>query len=169
MFHDGAFGISILLSSAGAALLLAAAAGDVAHRLIPNRIPLAIALCGLALRLADGTLAPALCAAGAVFLGGLAAWRAGLLGGGDVKILAAASLFVAPLKVPVLLAAVALAGGVLALLYLALRYLLPPTAPAPRAPRLRRLLRIEAWRIRRGAPLPYATAIAVGTLFTIWR
>jgi hypothetical protein len=34
---------------------------------------------------------------------------------------------------------------------------------------LRRILRCEAWRIRRGAPLPYGVAIAVGAAFAMTR
>ena len=34
---------------------------------------------------------------------------------------------------------------------------------------LRRVLRVESWRIRRGAPLPYGVAIAAGAAFALIR
>jgi prepilin peptidase CpaA len=68
-----------------------------------------------------------------------------------------------------MLLATAIAGGVLALLQLGLRgRLAAPSRPRP-AGLLRRVLRCEAWRIRRGAPLPYGVAIAAGTAFVMTR
>lgn len=158
------------LTAGGMALLLAAGAEDFATRLVSNRLSLALALCGVGLRWREGALWIGLLAALAVFLAGAFCWRRGWLGGGDVKLLGAAALFVAPARIPALLLATSLAGGVLALLYLALAAL-PPAAPArPRAAWLpARLLRIERWRIRRHGPLPYASAIAAGAVFTLFR
>ena len=162
--------ITLSMTGGGVALLLAAGAHDIAARLVSNRAALALALCGVALRGADGTLGLALAGAGAVFLAAAFCWRRGWLGGGDVKLLGAAALFVAPRQIPALLLAVALAGGALALLYLALAAL-PPPAPAggAKARLIPRVLRAERWRIRRRGPLPYASAIAVGTVFTLFR
>lgn len=159
--------LSPFLTGAALALLLAASLQDVATRLISNKIPLALTLCGLLLRWADGTAGSALVVAGGVFLPAVLAWRAGMLGGGDVKTLAAASLLFPPLRVPFFLLTVALAGGVIAGLYLLLARLLP--APSPRRSTrslFRRILRVENWRIHRHPSLPYAAAIAVGTVFT---
>ncbi len=93
------------------------------------------------------------------------------MGGGDVKLLAAAALLLPPRLVPGYVLAVALAGGVLGLLYLGLGALLRRRAPraTPRRPAtlLRRALRAEAWRIRRRGPLPYGCAIAAGALFAV--
>ena len=69
-------------------------------------------------------------AAGLVFLLGWAAWRCRVMGGGDVKLLAACALLAPPAAVPGLVLAVALAGGVLALAYLALQPLVPVPALA---------------------------------------
>lgn len=81
--------------------------------------------------------------------------------------LTAAALLVAPARVPALLLAVALAGGVLAAIYLLLRAALPdPDGSRPTA-RLLRIIRIEQWRIRRRAPLPYAFAICAGVVFML--
>jgi prepilin peptidase CpaA len=156
----------LALVPAGLALLTAAL-HDIVARTIPNALPLAIAAAGLVLRAMAGDLAPGLLAAALVFLLALLAWRAGAMGGGDVKLLAACALLTSPAAVPGLILAVAIAGGLLGLLYLGLRPLLPvPGAPRPTA-LAARALRAEAWRIRRGGPLPYAVAIALGTFFTL--
>lgn len=142
-------------------LLLAAALSDLAWRRIPNGIAALVALAGLLRQwIGGGAVGVALLLAAMVFLGGFILWQRGALGGGDVKLLAAASLLPPPASVPAQLLAVALAGGVLALLHLALR----PVLRGLRADRLPRgLLRREARRIRAGAPLPYGVAIALGT------
>jgi len=155
------------LTSLAAALLAAAALHDVAARTIPNRLALGVAIVGVALRLETGDLATGVAAATLVFAAGVLAWRLGALGGGDVKLLAAAALLPPPPLVPDLLVAVALCGGLLALLVLALRPLMPRAAgPRPRG-LLARVLRAEAWRLRRRGPLPYAVAIAGGALLTL--
>jgi Flp pilus assembly protein protease CpaA len=157
--------LTTLAVAAGAGALLAALLYDLGWRLIPNAVPAVVAGAGLLLRTTEGR--EAVIHAGAVFAGVallmLAVWRAGLLGGGDVKLAAAASLFVPPPGVATFLLATALAGGVLATSFLLARPLLPVRIrPAPRGAALpRRLARAEAWRIRRGI-LPYAAAIAAG-------
>ncbi|MDE8346891.1 MAG: hypothetical protein POH28_12075, partial [Acidocella sp.] len=81
---------------------------------------------------------------------------------------AASALLIPPLLQPELafILRVVLSGGALAILYLGLCRVVP----RPRAVRggglLRRVLRAEAWRIGRGAPLPYACAIAGGAIST---
>ena len=91
-------------------------------------------------------------------------WRLGWMGGGDVKLLTAAAIFVAPLTVPMLVAATSLAGGVLALVFVVGRRIVArPVGGRP--PRMApRILRGERWRLHRGGPLPYAAAIAAGGL-----
>lgn len=156
----------MLLLPAGLALCLASL-HDIAARTIPNALSLAIAVLGLGAHLLAGDAPPALLAALGVFLLGILAWRCGVMGGGDVKLLAACTLLARPATAPDLLLAVALAGGVLALVYLGLRPLLAPPAARRPASLLARVLRAEAWRIRRGGPLPYAVAIGLGTFFTL--
>ena len=81
-----------------------------------------------------------------------------------------AAIFVPPREVGNMLLAITLAGGLVGLFYLAGRTLLRRIAATPR-PRPQRLLarvvRAEHWRLLRGGPLPYASAIAVGTIFVI--
>ncbi|MFC7473077.1 prepilin peptidase [Dankookia sp. GCM10030260] len=147
--------------------LAAAALHDIAARTIPNRLSLGIAGLGLLARvLADEALA-GLLAGCLVFLLACFAWRCRVMGGGDVKLLAACALLPPPAAVPGLVLAVALAGGALALTYLALQPLLPAPALARPGALPARALRAEAWRIRRRGPLPYGVAIALGTFFTL--
>jgi prepilin peptidase CpaA len=155
-----------LITPVALLLLAFAALHDIAVRWLPNWLSLVIFVLGLILRVASDEWAWSLSAAAAVFVFCVFAWRFGLLGGGDVKLLAAITTLVPAVDVPTLLASIALAGGILALLFIALRAILPAPPPV-RNPGTRplplRILRVEAWRVRRGGPLPYAVAIAAGT------
>lgn len=144
-----------LLTVAAIGLFLAAAATDVAGRRIPNRIVACLAAVGL-LRLAALILTgPALGAvwataaldlgvAVAVFALGAAVFHLNLLGGGDVKLLAAGALWLGAGAVWPFLMVTALAGGALAVAYLALA---------------------AAGRAETGRGLPYGVAIAAGGVF----
>jgi prepilin peptidase CpaA len=129
MLHDWARLAASSLMLASTALLLAAAAADLALRRVPNAVPLTLAVVGLGLRLGAGSLLGGLAAAALVFALAAFCWRRGWMGGGDVKLLAAATLTVPPLRAPGLLFAVALAGGGLAALYLLLAAFLRPVGP----------------------------------------
>jgi prepilin peptidase CpaA len=163
---------TLLFPLSCAVLLLVAAARDLASRTIPNTVPLLLSLLGFALQMHDGTLPTGLIAAMLVFATGVLAWRIGLMGGGDVKLLAALAFCVPPAAVLSLITAIGLAGGVLGLAYLALRRVLPSRVPAMRPIARRRLpqrvLRAERWRIGRGSPLPYGIAIAAGGLLSLF-
>ncbi len=160
-------------------LLGYAALQDLAVRTIPDGISLALALSGLVLRIAAMQAVMAVLAALTVFLLALGCWRRGWLGGGDVKLLGAVALLVPPWKVPAVLLAIALAGGVLAGLYLLLGRLLEAPAGLAAASSSAacsatarpgfpaRVWRLECHRVRRRGPLPYACAIAAGTLFVM--
>ena len=89
------------------------------------------------------------------------------MGGGDVKLMGAAGLALTPAAVPLYLAAVSIAGGGVAMVYLFGRLFL--TAPGSARPGafVPRVLRVERWRMSRGGPLPYACAIAAGTMFVL--
>ncbi|MGH7070320.1 MAG: A24 family peptidase, partial [Acetobacteraceae bacterium] len=167
------------------ALLLAAAATDIAFRRVPNAISLMLAVAGIGLRAEAGSLLGGLFAAAIVFAMAAFCWRRGWLGGGDVKLLAAATLTLPPLLTPSFLLAVALAGGALAILYLALSVMLTRrgarthVSPFPGMPPeglrrpdgilrfVSRLVSVERWRIRQRTSLPYAAAIAAGALFVL--
>jgi prepilin peptidase CpaA len=157
---------------AAAVILAGAAVHDIAARTIPNSLVLVIAALGLLVRFAEADLPWGLLAATLVFAAATIAWRFGIMGGGDVKLLAAVALLVPPAAVPSLVLAVALAGGVLGFLYIAMGRLMPartlsPRPAGPDATVMARALRAEAWRIRRRGPLPYAVAIVAGTFATL--
>jgi prepilin peptidase CpaA len=151
----------------GALCLLVAAAHDVIARTAPNWTAAVLAVSGLTLRLLHGQLLAGLAVGLVVFLAAAFCWRRGWMGGGDVKLLAAAAIFVPPAESFTFITVVAVTGGLLALIYLAARRVV--RAPSPVRPRglLLRALRVEQWRIRRGGPLPYACAIAAGGLFVL--
>lgn len=150
-------------------LLAYGAIHDVVGRTIPNRIALLISLVGLLQAIRGHTLLASSFIAVAIFIAGFVAYRRSLLGGGDVKLLAATSLLFAPWQVPLQLEAIAVSGGLLAILYLVAGTLVPAPAPARPSDRLRRAVRVEMWRIRRHGPLPYGVAIASGTIALLAR
>lgn len=163
-------------------LLAVAAASDLATRIIPDQVCIALAVLGLGERVFAG-LSAAVVSAG-VALGLFAvlvlAHARGALGGGDVKLAAAVALGLAPMQTYRFLVATVLTGGILSLLHLALRRAPAPmvsthravsshSGPASRwaqpshcASLLRRVLTVERWRIRRKGSLPYGIAIACG-------
>jgi prepilin peptidase CpaA len=110
-----------LVPLAGFAGLMAMAAFEDFRRLIiPNAVPAGLcALWPLHLVTAPGLgLAAGAAAAGcavAVFLAGAVLFSRGLLGGGDVKLLAAATLWAGPAGTPILLVLTGLLGGLLCL------------------------------------------------------
>lgn len=153
-------------------LLLVAAGHDLLVRRIPDVLAVGISLTGLVLRLADGPMAVAtsLLAALVLFLALFAAFAAGVLGGGDVKLATAVAIGLPPTGVWSLVVATCLAGGVLSVLYILARRMPAAAAPVRRNPSglLARFLSVERWRIRRGGPLPYAVAIAAGGILTLF-
>ncbi len=145
-----------------AVLLVTAGWQDLRSMRIANRLSLAVAAAFLIWALVgfgtgqtsiENLAATALCAIAVFGLGALA-FAAGVLGGGDVKMLAAASLFAGPALLLDFLAVTALAGGVLALAMLAGA----PIGPAIAA-------RDGTVRARMRGGLPYGPAIAVGGLW----
>lgn len=93
------------------------------------------------------------CGAG-LFAAGAAAFAAGILGGGDVKLLAALGLFAGPAAILDLLLVTALTGGMLGIAVLAGAPIGPVSTPGEAALRRR---------------LPYGPAIAVGGLWVASR
>ena len=151
-----------LLPLAGFAGLMAVAAFEDLRRLtIPNAVVMALcALWPVHLAAAPsstiaGGLGAAACAAAAA-VAGAQLFSRGLGGGGDVKLLTAATLWAGSGMTPALLALTALLGGALALLRLSaigLRAVLAPT-----------LGTASTRRPARAAPVPYGVAIAGAAL-----
>jgi len=149
---------------------------DLRLRIIPDRVSLLVAGSGLllafALRPAD--IYASLGAFVLVFMGMCVFAYFDIVGGGDVKLISAASLLVPSNAVLVLLLEIALAGGLLSGIYLlarswlrnqpspSLEAALATQLPLPAAPRG---LRQEAARIIAGEPMPYAFAILGGVVF----
>jgi prepilin peptidase CpaA len=144
--------MTLPLTLSAAAVLLAAALTDLARRRIPNELVLTLALIG-ALRIAfewaggAGGLSAAvdIGACVVVFLLGVAAFQLNLVGGGDVKLLAAATLFLGAGALAPFLLVTSMAGGVLALAFLIGQRAAGADRPPP--------------------SLPYGVAIAAGGLF----
>ncbi len=160
----------------GLLVLLGAALHDVAARTVPNRACLLIAAAGLVVQAVQGSLLVSIPAALAVFVVAALCWRRGWMGGGDVKLFGAVSLLIPPEGILAMLCATALAGGGLAVVYLVgRRYgrgrsrsgLMPALGRSRPATVLRRVMRAEGWRLRRGGPMPYAVAIACGTFYVL--
>ena len=145
-----------------AVLLLLAAWQDLRTMQIADVVSLGIigvfaiwALAGWALgTLSFISVGLALACTAFVFAAGAAAFAAGALGGGDVKLLAAASLFAGAGLISDFLLVTALAGGVLGVAVLA-GAPISPLAPAADA----------ALRSRLRGGLPYGPAIAAGGLW----
>ena len=161
---------------AGAGLLLLAALHDIIARTVPNWVAGLLALLGLGAQIMGNNLVNGLIAAGLVFLVAAFCWRRGWLGGGDVKLMAAATLAAPAGRVVLFILAMSVAGSVLAAIYLVAgriaRRALPMAAAARPIHRpaslLGRATRAELWRLRRGGPLPYACAIAAGFTFVLF-
>jgi prepilin peptidase CpaA len=161
--------ITILLPVCGVGLLLTAALHDAATRTIPNWIPASLAVIGLASRVLEGEMIAGSAIAVAILALLIVLWLRGLIGGGDVKLIPAASLILPPHSVLNYILLVTVAGGILALLYLALSYLVRRPRPGQRRGLLARLSKAEAWRIHRRGPLPYAVAIATGAIPIVFK
>lgn len=139
--------------AAGTALaaIVAAAAVDVIRYEIPDGLSIAVVVLAVPFGLATPGFAwlPHVAAPAAMFAFGLLAFSRGWLGGGDVKLMSALAAWSGLAALPLLFAAISIAGGALALVYAAGRRLVVDgTATTSR--------------------LPYAVAIAAGTLWWLW-
>jgi prepilin peptidase CpaA len=142
-------------------LVIWAALTDATSFTIPNRLSVALALAFLVAAPAVGAPLSLIGVNLAVGLAGLALgvglFALGWIGGGDAKLLAAASLWIGWQALATFLLATTLAGGVLALVLLTLRVeLVRAHTPV-----------VGGWLDRLttpGAPAPYGVAIACGAL-----
>lgn len=136
-------------------LLVWAAAVDIFSKAIPNAVVLALGACfalfAVMAGFTPGEIAQHAACALAMLLLGFALFLRSLLGAGDAKLLAVASLWFGPDSLLPFLAATALAGGVLSLVFLA-------------ASSARRSLGQETALV---SHIPYGAAIATGGLATM--
>jgi prepilin peptidase CpaA len=152
----------------GLVLLIGAALHDVAVRTVPNCIPAALAVIGIAARLISGDVLISLAVAAAVFLVVALLWLRGYMGGADAKLLAAVALIAPPGRVLDVLLMIALSGGALAVFYLLMSRLVRRPAAGRRHTFVARLAKAERWRLSRRGPLPYAIAIASGSMISLF-
>jgi prepilin peptidase CpaA len=148
-----------LVYLAALAVCLGLAAGsDIRERRIPNTLPLAlIALYPGAFALGFGASPwwAGIAIAFTVFAAGALVFAFGILGGGDVKLLAAVALWAGPAWIFEALLVTALAGGAAALLAMLRPLVLTPVfGPQPGA---------------HETTLPYGVAIAGGGLWVLGR
>jgi prepilin peptidase CpaA len=148
-----------------AGLMAVAAFEDFRRLVIPNAVP--IALCALwplyfagapSLYGAFGALACALI----VFLAGTLCFSRGWLGGGDVKLLAVATLWAGPGATLALLATTGVLGGALGLFLL-----MPPAAHFATVARAKLGPALAAPGEGLAAPIPYGIAIAGAAVIVI--
>jgi prepilin peptidase CpaA len=144
-----------------------AAATDLLTMTIPNRLTLGLGVAFFALAPLAGfgwqDILSHMGAGSAMLLVGILLFSLGWLGGGDAKLLAAASLWLGFDQLVVFLAYTAAFGGALALAILAYRGTPVGALPLP------------GWAARlhtKGEGMPYGVAIAAGALFvypaTVW-
>ena len=147
-------------------LLLFAAGCDVSRFVIPNTVSVAIVAVFVVALVASPLEFAWLDQMGAlalVFAVGWALFTMGLVGGGDVKLMAAIAPWYGLSVLPSQLAYVAISGGLLALTLVGLRAVTPRiAAAAARRPDVR-LPRV----LTAGEPMPYGVAIACGTVLAI--
>lgn len=155
-------------------LLGFAAWRDILTRTIPDSVSIALIVVGCVSRVCDGwgALGASLLVGIGVFIVLLPACSWGLLGGADLKLLAALAVGLPPQTTLQLIAAVTIVGGGLAAIYVGLNRLalarVAGKSPSGRARSLlRRVTTVECWRIRRSAPLPYGIAIAIGAAIVV--
>jgi prepilin peptidase CpaA len=135
-------------------LLVAAGCFDVMRLRIPNLIPLGLlALFALEVLLGTSAAAPLnhLVAMLLALVLLLPLFALEMLGGGDVKLLAAVALWLGMGNLAPLLILVGIAGGIFALLWLALRWLVRTGLPGRSLP----------MSLQARAPLPFALPIAL--------
>jgi prepilin peptidase CpaA len=144
----------VIASLAFGALLVAASCWDVLKLRIPNFIPLGLVLLFVfQLLIGPGVPAPLdhLLAMGLALLVLLPLFALNMLGGGDVKLLAAVALWLGKDQLAALLVLVGIVGGLFALLWLALRWLIRTGLRGRRLPP----------SLQAQAPLPFALPITM--------
>lgn len=144
------------------ALLLAASCWDVLRLRIPNIIPAALVVVfALRMLLAGGVQDPLghLMAMGLALLILLPLFALNMLGGGDVKLLAAVALWLGMNKLAALLILVGIVGGVFALVWLAIRWLIRAEMRGRELPR----------SLQARAPLPFAVPIMIVAVLLLER
>jgi len=149
-----------------AALMLLAAFEDLRRLIIPNALTVSLCvlwpLYAMATPTLFGTLGSLGCAV-IVFLAGALCFSRGYLGGGDVKLLAAATLWAGPTGTPALLLLTGVLGGMLALFLL-----IPPGAHLATLARTKLGSADASLKGGMATPVPYGVAIAAAAMIVIF-
>jgi prepilin peptidase CpaA len=155
----------------GTALLLAGAVADIRNRRIPNALNGALLVAGLVCAGRWSAALSGLAAALVVVVALWLPWRAGRIGGGDVKMAAAAAAWMGlPNLLPYLLAT-ALAGGLVALVCAALSSRQARQEMGANLTAAAAGLGVPDVTIRGGGgrmSVPYGAAVALGALVLLW-
>lgn len=151
--------LAAMVAASALAAVCIAAVVDVVRFEIPDSCSLAV----LILAGVFGLLTPGfvwwshIAAPGLMFAFGLLAFSRGWLGGGDIKLLTAIAAWTGLSGLPLMFVATSVAGGVMTLGLMLLRFTLTSVGTS-----------VTIGPLRPGAPIPYAVAIAVGTVWWIW-
>jgi prepilin peptidase CpaA len=154
-------------------LLVYAAYGDVRTRRIPNWVVMAVGLPGIVFSLALASVGPGLLRSAEGFGVGLLFWLpfyiAGWLGAGDVKLFAAAGLWLGPLRTVEAAVIAAVVGGILAVVWMVVSYGMRRSASTlSLAVSLPSILATTPSPERARRTLPYGVALALGALSAGW-
>jgi prepilin peptidase CpaA len=149
-----------------AALMILAAFEDLRRLIIPNALTLSLCLTWPIYELTApsffGALGALGCAA-AVFLAGALCFARGYLGGGDVKLLAVATLWAGPTGTPAFLVLTGVLGGLLAL-----SLLIPPVTYITSLARAKLGPADTPTRDGSATPVPYGIAIAAAAMIVVF-
>lgn len=149
-------------------LLIYSTIVDIIARTVSNKIVLAIIIFSFTLAIMRHDLIKMVIISAVIFSILLLFWYLGWLGGGDVKLISAIVLGLAPEQVLAFILAVSLCGGILAIVYGICKKLVGPPPKLLPVDRFARIVRIEWWRIHRGVSIPYVCAIFAGYLFSVF-
>jgi prepilin peptidase CpaA len=113
--------VLLVISAAASVVFLIASYHDIRRRSIPNWLPISVAVAAVLKWSVSGQLSPALWAAGAaaiVLIVSAILFAQGWVGGGDVKLAAAAAFFLGAPATPQFLVLMSVIGGGIAVLML---------------------------------------------------
>ena len=154
-------------------ILAYAAYGDARTRRIPNWVVIAVGLPGIVYSVASASVGPGLLRSVEGFGVGLLCWLpfyiAGWLGAGDVKLFAAAGVWLGPLRTVEAAVIAAVVGGVLAVVWMVVSYGMRRSASTlSLAVSLPSILATTPSPERARRTLPYGVALAIGALSAGW-
>lgn len=150
-------------------VLLISAIWDLSFRRVPNCFSCAFFLIGFIFQVFLFHSYMAFLYSFVIFFVGLILWRHNFIGAADVKLAASFSLLLPSFRIFDFLIDMFLAGGIVALVYIVLSRTMKVPKPSNRKISFMiRIYTVAKWRLVRNAPLPYAVAIAISGIITLW-